>query len=150
MTEGMPVFVGMPPTERTFAVHPWPGRIICGGVCKDDYGRIVTKHYGTNDRLVVTLQRAAMDSFLDACEKIGPIVLTGSWRSCAQQTDLWRSDKSRFAPPNTTAHVRGLAIDVSTATSAKQHEIITRALLARGWHQARADEPWHFSFGIEV
>jgi hypothetical protein len=146
-----PVYEGMPAVEREFKVDHWPGKIICGGKCRDDYKRIVTKGYGTNRHLHVTLQAAAMESFLEACGAVNPIVLTGSWRSCKQQTDLWRSDSQRFAAPYTTAHCRGLAIDVSTAITAKRDEEVRHALLRRSWHQVRPDdEPWHYSFGIKV
>jgi hypothetical protein len=146
-----PVYEGMPAVEREFKVGDWPGRIICGGKCKDDYKRIITRAYGANNHLHVTLQKAAMYSFLDASKAVGPIVLTGSIRSCAQQTELYRSDSSRYANPNTTAHTRGLAIDVSTAITKKRDDEIRKALFRRGWHQVRPDdEPWHYSFGIKV
>lgn len=143
-----PVFVGMPPTDRVFTVNPW-GRIRCGGLCKDNYARI--RHYH-HDGQVVTLQQAALASFREAEDACGfPLVVTGSIRSCSQQTALWRSDPARFAPPNITAHCRGLAIDVSQAQAKVKLAKVNRALRARGWHQARPiDEPWHYSFGIDV
>lgn len=141
-----PAFTGMPKVDRTYTIHPY-GSIRLGGPCRDDYARIVTRHYGANDRLTVTLQRAAMDSFLEASAKVGPIVLTGSHRTCAQQTALYKSDPRRFASPDGTAHTRGLAIDVSTAVSPDRAREVHRALTNRGWFQARADEPWHYSFG---
>lgn len=148
-----PVYEGMPLTDRTFDVPKaaggsW-GEIRCGGPCKDDYNRIVTWHHNEH---VWTLQRAAMESLKDASEKVGfDIVCTGTIRSCDLQTKLYNGDHNRFAPPDKTAHTRGLAIDVSMALSWLRRRRIRRALLARGWHQSRpTDEPWHYSFGIQV
>jgi len=144
-----PVFVGMPPTDRVLEVDPF-GRIRCGGRCRDDYDRIVIAHEGGR---VVKLQAAAMRSFQAAEDAVGePILLTGiGWRSCRLQRELWEGDPARFADPDKTAHTRGLAIDVHTGQGAKRLEAIRRALLWRGWHQARpTDEPWHYSFGIQV
>lgn len=151
-----PLFIGMPNVERKFRVKQpdgalW-GEIICGGPCKDDYARIFIYHQVPGERYV-KLQGAAIRSFQAAEEALGfKILLTGSgWRSCALQTSLYRSDTSRYANPKSTGHTRGLAIDVSTAQSATKQAAIKKALLARHWHQSRpVDEPWHYSFGIQV
>jgi hypothetical protein len=147
-----PLYIGMPPTAREFRV-PKPaegfwGMIICGGSCYDDYDRIEIYHQ-TPDR-IVKLQRAALRSFKAAEEALGfPILLTGSWRPCSLQAELYRSDPNRFAHPDSTAHCRGLAIDVSTAQSQAKQDKIRKALLFRHWHQSRPDdEPWHYSKGI--
>ena len=124
------------------------GTIHYGGVCKDNYQNIVLFHQ--NGGQTVKLQKPAMDSFKAASVKVKGIPLTGSWRSCAYQAQLYASDSNRYASPNGTAHTRGLAIDVSTAISFLKKRAIHRALTARGWHQARADEPWHYSFGVNV
>lgn len=148
-----PLYKGMPPRDVVYTVpragaHRW-GRIRCGGACNDHYARLETRHLG--DGRVVTLQRAAMDSYLSAARHVGAsITLTGSFRSCSQQTSLYRQDPARFANPNTTAHCRGLAIDVSTELSVTRLRKIHAALVRRDWYQARSDEPWHYSFGIEV
>lgn len=143
-----PKYRGMPPDDVIYDVHPY-GKIRCGGPCNDHYARIISYHHAGQ---VVTLQRAAMDSFREAEAALGfPIVVTGSIRSCSLQSSLYRSDPGRFAAPNTTAHCRGLAIDVSQSQSATRRKAIRRALMGRRWYQARpADEPWHYSFGIEV
>lgn len=143
------VFIGMPLHDRTFEVGHW-GNIRCGGPCKDDYARIKVFH-DAGGRVVV-LQAAALESFRSSEQDLGfPIVLTGSHRACSQQRTLWLSDPNRFANPDTTAHTRGLAIDVSTAIADRRKAKIKAALTARHWHQARpVDEPWHWSFGIQV
>ena len=149
MSEDKPVYVGMPASDRTFTIDPW-GNIRCGGKCKDDYRRIEILHNGNGE--VVKLQHAALNSFQAAQDAVGSqIHLTGiGWRSCASQATLYASDPSRFAPPDGTAHTRGLAIDVSQAQPADKLAKIHRALTNRGWHQARSDEPWHYSAFIQV
>lgn len=115
------------------------------GACKDNYTNIALFH--GNGGLTVKLQKPALDSYEEAAKKCKGIPLTGSWRSCAYQTQLYASDSHRYAAPSGTAHTRGLAIDVSTALPARKLRAIHRALLAGDWHQARTDEPWHWSFG---
>lgn len=157
-----PVFNGMPPTDRVLTVT-WQangpkvtGKIRCGGVCNDSYDRI-EHHTGVGGQ-IITLQHAAMESFLAASAAVAArrapkalIICTGTARACSYQASLYRSDPTRYANPDTSAHCRALAIDVSMNQSARQLRLIHKALMARGWHQARpSDEPWHFSFGIEV
>lgn len=152
-----PVYKGMPPTDRTFDVGKW-GSIRCGGRCKDDYARIVIHRQGDATHYV-KLQRAAVES-LSAVERIlddkgfhqHPYVyVTGhGWRACSDQDALYRSDSKRFADPDVTAHTRGLAIDVDMNQDTDKLKVIHRELMARHWFQARADEPWHYSFGIQV
>jgi hypothetical protein len=144
-----PVFVGMPATDRVFAVAPW-GKIRCGGPCRDDYERIV--RFQSRAGQIVTLQHAAAQSFQAAEKALGfGLLLTGSIRTCERQAELYASDPKRFAHPAKTAHTRGLAIDVSTAQSSWRKWRIKRALSKRGWFQCRPiDEPWHWSFGIQV
>ncbi len=148
-----PAYVGMPPSDSRFVIDrgkpggPVWGEIRCGGPCKDNYARIVIERPGGQ---YVKLQRAALASYLAARSHLGHgILLTGSWRSCALQTSLHDKDPARYADPRTSAHCRGLAVDVSTDQAHLAD--IHAALVARQWYQARpADEPWHYSFGIEV
>jgi hypothetical protein len=132
------------------------GEIRCGGVCKDDYARI--KLWG-NGQVQYKLQNAALVSLLDANEDIARRLhrkefttqLTGSWRSCDTAHDLFARDPSRYAPPDKGAHMRGLAIDVTTAYATEIQHVIRTVLGNHSWHQARPDdESWHFSFGIQV
>lgn len=140
-----PVFVGMPSNPSKYVVGT--GMIFCGGECKDDYDNI---EQATVLGQSVKLQHPAMDSYIAAANEVGGIPLTGSWRSCQAQAAFYASDMSRYAPPSKTAHTRGLAIDVSTAQSADKLKKVHAALSKRGWFQARADEPWHWSYGIRT
>jgi hypothetical protein len=132
------------------------GVIHYGGVCKDDYPNIELYDQPPKGGSPVKLQAAAIRAFKAAERRYGKrtrpkigwraIPLTGSWRSCAYQAELYRSDPNRYASPNGTLHTRGLAVDVST--SAPNQAIIRAALKAEGWHQARPDEPWHYSYFV--
>lgn len=149
----VPVYIGMPTTDRTFDVPKaakgiW-GNIRCGGPCRDDYARI--RVYHQTPARFIQLQRAALDSFKTAEEALGfKIWLTGSLRECSVQTRLYNSDHTRYAVPSSSAHCRGLAIDVSQNMTPKQLKQVHDVLTPRAWHQARSDEPWHYSFGIQV
>ena len=139
------------------------GVIHYGGTCIDDYANMRIYDQPPKGGSPVKLQAPAMRAFKAAERRYAkasgwserrikeqggrPIPLTGSWRSCALQAALYAKDRNRYASPTGTAHTRGLAIDVSTA--APNQEKMRRALKAEGWKQARADEPWHYSYWIE-
>lgn len=143
------------------------GRIWYGGPCEDHYRNMVTYDQG-HGNTVLTLQRPAMRAFWAAqvrlAKRLGwsdariereggkgkPIkVLPGTNRTCATQYQLWRKDPKRYAHPDITGHTRGLAIDVDQ--SQPNLDKIHRCLLAEGWKQARPDdEPWHYSYWVEV
>lgn len=126
------------------------------GGCKDDYNNIRTsKRYRKVSgvipfrarRVAVTLQKPALDAFRQAEVRLGrEIVVTGSARSCELQAKLYASDRSRYAPPSVGLHCQDLAIDVTTEDPELQTKV-REALLHVGFTQARADEPWHFSYG---
>jgi hypothetical protein len=128
------------------------GTIHYGGPCKDDYPNIQLYQQRKADGPVVKLQGPAMRAFKAAEVRVGrEIPLTGSWRSCANQAQLYASDPQRYADPAITAHTRGLAIDVSTAIGLLMKMKVKRALKAEGWKQVRPDdEPWHWSFKVCV
>lgn len=147
-------YIGMPTTDTQFIVstgsRQW-GTIRAGGPCKDDYKRIVIEH-APKGNAYVKLQKAAAASFLAASADVGFFIeCTGSWRSCQTAHILYAQDPNRYAPADKGAHMRGLAIDVTTVYPAPKQKAIHDALLKRGWHQARPDdEPWHYSFGLQV
>lgn len=150
-----PEYIGMPPTDRVYEVGKL-GQIRCGGKCKDDYARIVILHQDPTHYL--KLQQAAADSIkivqngLSSTFPQHPFVFcTGNgWRACADQAALYAEDSKRYAAPSTTAHCRGLAIDVDQNQDAIKLHMIHRLLSERHWFQTRTDEPWHYSFGISV
>lgn len=129
----------------------------CVGCCKDNYTNIITSNYYRKPSGIVnlrrrqssiTLQRPAIKSLQAAEVRLGrEIVVTGSFRTCELQAALYRSDPNRFAPNTVGVHCQGLAIDVTT----EDPELTTKVrkvLDAEGWHQARPDEPWHFSYKV--
>lgn len=125
------------------------GRVYHSSVCKDNWPNIVERQRAG---YTLKLQSPALKSYLAAEKAIGfKITLTGSWRSCAYQSELYRSDPNRYANPNTTLHTQGLAIDVSMNLSAAQLAKVHKALNWRGWVQARPDdEPWHYSYRLKA
>jgi len=135
-------------------------------ICRDDYPNIVVYDQG-GGHTVLWLQRCAMKAFWAAeirlAKRLGWSdkrikdngghgrairVLPGTNRTCARQAQLYRLDPHRYASPNTTAHTRAFALDVDQAQP--NLPIIRAALLAEGWKQVRADEPWHYSYFIAV
>jgi hypothetical protein len=125
------------------------GYIHWSTTCKDDWSNIVEK---SRSGYTLKLQQPAMHSYRACEEKLGyEIKLTGTWRSCALQSQLYNSDKTRYAHPDKTLHTQGLAIDVSTNYGTYKTWRIKRALLNHGWKQSRPDdEPWHFSYYLKA
>jgi hypothetical protein len=76
------------------------------------------------------------------------ITVTGTWRSCELQAELYRSDPDRYASPAGTGHTRGIAVDVSMNQG--DLEKIWASFRSVGWHHARPDEPWHWTWGADV
>jgi hypothetical protein len=78
---------------------------------------------------------------------------TDSYRSYAEQADAYYnrnetlSDGSlRFGDPNKSAHVVGLAIDLSESNAT-----VSAAMSAAGWQHTRPSaEPWHWSYLIRA
>ena len=104
------------------------------------YGPLIDPPKGPDDLM---LQRRALLSLHAAGVPLSAI-LAGSYRSNAQQTALYAKDPDRYAAPSYSLHEYGLAIDVNSALADKYRQ----ALLNAGWYQERADEPWHFSYGV--
>lgn len=148
MAAGPPLYDGMPPTDRVYETAF--GAIRAGGACRDDYDRIIP--WQNRAGQILRIQKPAARSLEDAERRLGFAVrVTGAHRTCEQQEAYYASDPNRYAPPDKTAHPRGLAIDVDTRLGVLRRARLKRALRARGWHQARPDdEPWHWSYGIEV
>jgi hypothetical protein len=135
------------------------------------YGKIKTRNPGafqpydnfvTYQRDVgdVTLQGPAIRAF-KAAEyhatprrmkrkgKILPILITGvGYRSYEYQAILWKSDNVRYANPDGSMHVEGLAVDIDMNQSVLRRARIKKALKAEGWHYAVDGEPWHASFHL--
>lgn len=142
------------PSQRSIKT-PY-GVIYYGGPCNDHYPNFERYDQGGGHDIFF-LQRPAMKAFKAAEEryrkKTNPQkfinVLAGTNRSCALQTALYRSDSSRYAPPQYTGHTRGLAIDVNQNQG--NLKMIYTALLNEGWKKARPDdEPWHLSYFVEI
>jgi hypothetical protein len=150
------------------------GLVYYGGSCRDDYRNMVT--YNRDGNFVLTLQRPAMEAFLDAQVRFArlsgwskqriesskvrvggkvyqegkPIwILPGTNRTCKTQAALYKDDPNRFASPWVTGHTRGLAIDRHNGQPSIGKVDI--ALNRAGWKRVRpSDEPWHWSYGYTI
>jgi hypothetical protein len=81
--------------------------------------------------------------------KVLPILITGvGYRSYTLQAQLYAREPGRFANPDGSLHVEGLAVDVDMSQSALRRARIKRALKLEGWHYAVDGEPWHASFRL--
>lgn len=78
-----------------------------------------------------------------------PIPITGAYRSYAVQASAYATDPDRFAPPASSLHPKGLAIDVVNTHGIVDDPHLIAALSGAGWAQtALPKEPWHWSFGV--
>lgn len=92
-----------------------------------------------------------------------PIEMTGSYRSYAEQAKQYASNPNRFAPPDSSAHVRGEAVDIDLGRSGVSNPVkgdptydrMRAAASATGWcfsalersaGSSKMVEPWHVSF----
>ncbi len=143
-------------TER---VNTPTGPAFRSSTCRDDYENMRTAKVCGQ---VLHMQLSGLRAYREACRLFAkrsgwsaarikrtggrPILLTGSWRSCALQRHLHDLDPKRFADPDGSLHPQGLAIDVDTGTP--DFEDAHKALASVGWRRARPDEPWHHSWGF--
>jgi len=116
-------------------------------------------YHQTQDR-VVRLQGPALRAFKAAEAALSKnhrriIKITGiGYRDWYTQYALWRSDDQRYANPDSSMHVEGLAVDVDTGqrfkgkTVAQTQHLIREALEDKGFHFGVGGEPWHCSFHV--
>lgn len=103
----------------------------------------------------VILHPLAMRSFQEASRILGaPIAVTDSYRSPEQQLALYQEKPGLAAPPGSSYHERGLAIDVDGDAyggyDSPAYRRVVEVLERLGW--VRFDpvrEPWHFSWRVE-
>jgi hypothetical protein len=102
----------------------------------------------------IVLQGPAIRAFKAAEERVAKpgkkhILITGEgYRDYWLQRSLWLSDPGRYANPDSSMHTEGLAVDVDQNQGSGRLANIKKALVAEGWHQSVAGEPWHFSFKV--
>ncbi len=100
----------------------------------------------------VVLNPAAMASFQEAARILGaPIRVTDSYRSHEQQAALYAQKPGLAAPPGSSYHERGLAIDVDGDAyggyASPRFRRVAEVLESLGWHRFDPrGEPWHFSY----
>lgn len=100
----------------------------------------------------VVLNPTAMASFQEASRILGaPIRVTDSYRSHEQQAAAYARKPGLAAPPGSSYHERGLAIDVDGDAyggyASAAFRRVVEALESLGWHRFDPQgEPWHFSY----
>lgn len=101
---------------------------------------------------LVRLQGPALRAFKAAEARVATkrkphILITGvGYRSYDLQSSLYSGDTKRFADPDTSFHVEGLAVDIDQGQGYFRLRKIRKALIAEGWHYAVSGEPWHASY----
>lgn len=111
----------------------------------------------------VVMQRPAVKAWREAEKLLGrklgkgpwarrrarAITTTGTWRGYDTQAALYRSDPQRYARPNVSGHVQGLAGDVRT--DHPHFALAIECLEQVGFRRVRpSDEPWHVAWGVKV
>lgn len=93
----------------------------------------------------VTLDCGAMSSFRHISSIVGyPIPTVSDFRTREQQAALYYSKPGVAAPPGTSLHEEGKAIDLAASA---QIPLIEKLLYAHGWRQfSPSGEPWHWSY----
>lgn len=80
------------------------------------------------------------------------ILITGvGYRSYQLQKALYESPENiggRYADPDGSLHVEGLAVDVDQGQGKLRLAAIKKALIAEGFHYGVSGEPWHASFRL--
>jgi hypothetical protein len=98
------------------------------------------------DGVMPFLSQAALDSLRAAAAQAGvPIYINSGFRTVAAQYLLYnwwqrgRCDLTRVAPPGTSNHESGRALDI------QNYGEVLGAMNANGWaHPYPGDDPWHF------
>jgi hypothetical protein len=102
----------------------------------------------------VILHPAAMASFQQAAGILGaPIRVTDSYRSHEQQAAAYARKPGLAAPPGSSYHERGLAIDVDGDAyggyASPDFRRVAEVLESLGWQRFDPQgEPWHFSYRV--
>lgn len=94
-------------------------------------------------RYGVTLARPAMRSLVDIFGNRN-VDIGGGYRSPGEQASLYANKPGVAAPPGSSYHQEGLAIDLAAAFQKARWE---RQLAAAGWNRLPG-EPWHWSYGV--
>jgi hypothetical protein len=146
------------PVKHPSHTHKPGGRSTTPPATTHGHGKINTSSGCKPPKLVhkhgIALQPAAMAAYEAAMKEAGHISVTSSYRSCAQQLAACMSIcghsscPGRCAPPGTSYHQKGLAIDLG-GTSCRSKKV-NDALKKNGWcapSGLATSDPCHRSFG---
>lgn len=119
--------------------------VVPGGVRVSDDG--IPAVANLDPGLLRALRRAALDAARDGIE----IVVNGGWRSREYQQQLLRDAVAKYgsekaaarwvAPPDTSSHVSGNAVDIGPSRAAAW---LSRHGAAYGLCRIYRNEPWHY------
>lgn len=98
-------------------------------------------------RFGVTLAKPAMHSLADIVQQLGYHGdVGGGYRSPQGQADIYAQKPGLAAPPGSSYHQEGLALDLA---SALQNAQASKLFQQAGWNQfSPSGEPWHWSYGV--
>lgn len=98
-------------------------------------------------RFGVTLQRPAMHSLADIVQQLGYHGdVGGGYRSPQEQANIYAQKPGLAAPPGSSYHQEGLALDLAQAL---QNARASKLFQQAGWNQfSPSGEPWHWSYGV--
>lgn len=94
------------------------------------------------------LARPAARSLRDILRDLGlqGTDVGGGYRDPQNQASLYAAKPGIAAPPGSSYHQEGLALDLAVALQNARFE---QALAAAGWNQfSPSGEPWHWSYGV--
>jgi len=159
-----PVYGGLEQMMKVLAAGSVGGQGGPAGGSSFSPGGDATGSYSSGDVLLpasplletrrgVTLQDAAMQSLLDIARQSGLMPgtrelsqISDSYRSPQQQASAYANKPGLAAPPGSSYHQQGLAIDAGWWS---EHPGLASALSEAGWNRfSPSGEPWHWSYGV--
>lgn len=134
---------GPRPTSLMDVASAPPGRGIFGN---SEVNVLMQDDPRLRSGLGVTLAQPAMHSLRSIARELGlqGVDFGGGYRNPQEQANLYASKPGVAAPPGSSYHQEGLAIDLAAAL---QNARVENALRQAGWNQL-STEPWHWSYGV--
>ncbi len=93
---------------------------------------------------------AAMTSFMQVQAQYGQTIwLDNTYRSFQSQKDAYAKDPNRYAKPETSLHVKGLALDINGNKTNANDPLLHKAFKDHGWFNvSKSSGPLHWSYGV--
>jgi hypothetical protein len=134
---------GLPPLQETTPAASATATASAGLTGIDSLGPLDLVKIGQGGH---QLRADAAAAFARVEKRVGRTVfVTDSFRTYAQQADLYKRKPNLAAKPGTSGHEKGICVDIVEM----QSNDIKNAFTAEDWHQFnRAKEPWHWSYHV--